>query len=153
MPDPPRRASARGAGKPNRDPTLEAPPIVMTQPIRVAVTGAAGQIGYALVFRIASGQMFGPDQPVVLQMIEIPAEKLVLVGPGDDERVTQHLERGGRALVGSVDAGYRWNGEGEPVTPQDGGQAPVEGLPIAMAEELRRRPPRATHRHPYQREP
>ena len=44
-------------------------------PIRVAVTGAAGQIGYALTFRIASGQMFGPDQPVVLQMIEIPAEK------------------------------------------------------------------------------
>ncbi len=85
--------------------------------------------------------------------LEIPAEKLVLVGPGDDERVTQHLERGGRALVGSVDTGYRWNGEGEPVTPRDGGQAPVEGLPIAMAEELRRRPPRATHRHPYQREP
>ena len=48
----------------------------MTQaPIRVAVTGAAGQIGYALLFRIASGQMFGPDQPVVLQLIEIPAEK------------------------------------------------------------------------------
>ncbi len=44
-------------------------------PIRVAVTGAAGQIGYALVFRIASGQMFGPDQPVILQLIEIPAEK------------------------------------------------------------------------------
>jgi len=44
-------------------------------PIRVAVTGAAGHIGYALVFRIASGQMFGPDQPVVLQMIEIPLEK------------------------------------------------------------------------------
>ena len=47
----------------------------MTAPIRVAVTGAAGQIGYALVFRIASGAMFGPDQPVILQMIEIPAEK------------------------------------------------------------------------------
>ena len=46
-----------------------------TQPLRVAVTGAAGQIGYALVFRIASGAMFGPDRPVVLQMIEIPAEK------------------------------------------------------------------------------
>ena len=45
------------------------------QPIRVSVTGAAGQIGYALCFRIASGQMFGADQPVVLQMIEIPAEK------------------------------------------------------------------------------
>ena len=45
-------------------------------PIQVAVTGAAGQIGYALVFRIASGQMFGPDQPVVLRMLEIePAMK------------------------------------------------------------------------------
>ena len=44
-------------------------------PIRVAVTGAAGQIGYALLPRIASGQMFGPDQPVILHMIEIPAEK------------------------------------------------------------------------------
>ena len=44
-------------------------------PIRVAVTGAAGQIGYALVFRIASGAMFGPDQPVILQMLELPLEK------------------------------------------------------------------------------
>lgn len=40
-------------------------------PIRVAVTGAAGNIGYALLFRIASGQMFGPDQPVALNLIEI----------------------------------------------------------------------------------
>lgn len=40
-------------------------------PIRVAVTGAAGQIGYALLFRIASGQLLGPDQPVVLQLLEI----------------------------------------------------------------------------------
>jgi malate dehydrogenase len=40
-------------------------------PIRVAVTGAAGQIGYSLLFRIASGAMFGPDQPVILQLIEI----------------------------------------------------------------------------------
>src|SRR3954468_23197810 len=47
----------------------------MKQPIRVAITGPAGQIGYALVFRIASGQMFGPDQPVILQMIEVPVEK------------------------------------------------------------------------------
>ena len=39
--------------------------------MRVAVTGAAGQIGYALLFRIASGQMFGPDQPVILHLIEI----------------------------------------------------------------------------------
>jgi malate dehydrogenase len=47
----------------------------MKQPLRVAITGPAGQIGYALVFRIASGQMFGPDQPVILQLIEIPNEK------------------------------------------------------------------------------
>ena len=44
-------------------------------PIRVAVTGAAGQIGYALLPRIASGAMFGPDQPVILQLIEIPVDK------------------------------------------------------------------------------
>jgi len=44
-------------------------------PIRVTITGAAGQIGYALLPRIASGQMFGPDQPVILQMLEIPMEK------------------------------------------------------------------------------
>jgi len=44
-------------------------------PLRVAVTGAAGQISYSLLFRIASGAMFGPDQPVVLQLIEVPVEK------------------------------------------------------------------------------
>ncbi len=44
-------------------------------PIRIAVTGAAGQIGYSLLFRIASGAMFGPQQPVILQLIEIPDEK------------------------------------------------------------------------------
>jgi len=43
----------------------------MKSPIRVAVTGAAGQIGYSLLFRIASGAMFGPDQPVILHLIEI----------------------------------------------------------------------------------
>ena len=47
----------------------------MNAPIRVAVTGAAGQIGYSLLFRIASGAMFGPDQPVILQLIEAPIEK------------------------------------------------------------------------------
>ncbi len=50
---------------PYRNATMSKPPI------RVAVTGAAGQIGYALLFRIASGQMFGPDQPVALNLIEI----------------------------------------------------------------------------------
>ncbi len=44
----------------------------MNSPIKIAVTGAAGQIGYALLFRIASGEMFGPEQPVVLHLIEIP---------------------------------------------------------------------------------
>jgi malate dehydrogenase len=48
------------------------PNCIMKIPIRVAVTGAAGQIGYALLFRIASGQMFGPDQPLILHLIEIP---------------------------------------------------------------------------------
>jgi malate dehydrogenase len=44
-------------------------------PVRVAVTGAAGQIGYALLFRIASGEMLGKDQPVILQMLELPIDK------------------------------------------------------------------------------
>ncbi|NCX40473.1 MAG: malate dehydrogenase, partial [Burkholderiaceae bacterium] len=44
-------------------------------PMRVAVTGAAGQIGYSLLFRIANGDMLGKDQPVILQLLEIPDEK------------------------------------------------------------------------------
>ena len=44
----------------------------MKTPVRIAVTGCAGQIGYALLFRIAAGDMLGPDQPVILQMIEVP---------------------------------------------------------------------------------
>ena len=47
----------------------------MKSPVRVAVTGAAGQICYSLLFRIAAGEMFGPDQPVKLQLLEIPVEK------------------------------------------------------------------------------
>ena len=43
----------------------------MTEPVRVAITGAAGQIGYSLLFRVASGAMLGPDQPVILQLLEI----------------------------------------------------------------------------------
>src|ERR1700746_1255627 len=52
----------------------------MKSPIRVAVTGAAGQIGYSLLFRIASGEMFGPDQPVSLHLIEIPVALNALDG-------------------------------------------------------------------------
>ena len=44
-------------------------------PMRVAVTGAAGQIGYSLLFRIANGDLLGKDQPVILQLLEIPDEK------------------------------------------------------------------------------
>jgi len=47
----------------------------MKSPVRIAVTGAAGQIGYSLLFRIASGEMLGKDQPVILQMLELPMEK------------------------------------------------------------------------------
>lgn len=52
----------------------------MTTPIRVAVTGAAGQIGYALIFRLASGQVFGPDQPVILHLVEVPPVMSALDG-------------------------------------------------------------------------
>src|ERR1700704_1567520 len=48
----------------------------MKRPMRVSVTGAAGQIGYSLLFRIAGGEMLGRDQPVILQLLEIPDEKV-----------------------------------------------------------------------------
>lgn len=52
------------------------------QPVRIVVTGAAGQIGYQLLFRIASGGMLGPDQPVILQLLEIPPAMDALKGVG-----------------------------------------------------------------------
>src|SRR5262245_34183204 len=52
----------------------------MASPVRVAVTGAAGQIGYSLLFRIASGSMLGPDQPVILQLLEITSALGALQG-------------------------------------------------------------------------
>jgi len=52
----------------------------MKNPVRVTITGAAGQIGYQLAFRIASGQMFGTDQPVILQLLEIPPALPALAG-------------------------------------------------------------------------
>ena len=52
----------------------------MTSPLKIAVTGAAGQIGYSLVFRIASGEMFGLDQPVALHLVEIPSALGALEG-------------------------------------------------------------------------
>lgn len=59
------------ANAPFTNPRTQDLPTMSKAPIRVAVTGAAGNIGYALLFRIASGQMFGPDQPVALNLIEI----------------------------------------------------------------------------------
>ncbi|MGH8583987.1 MAG: malate dehydrogenase [Gammaproteobacteria bacterium] len=52
----------------------------MKAPVRVAVTGAAGQIGYAILFRIAAGEMLGKDQPVILQLLDIPPAMKVLEG-------------------------------------------------------------------------
>ncbi len=54
----------------------------MKKPIKVTITGAAGHIGYALAFRVASGEMFGPDQPVILRLLEIPQALSSLKGVG-----------------------------------------------------------------------
>jgi malate dehydrogenase len=69
-----------------------------TPPKHVTVTGAAGQIGYALVHRIASGQLLGPDQPVVLRLLEIePAMKAL-------EGVVMELEDGAHPLLDGIEA-------------------------------------------------
>ena len=52
----------------------------MKKPLKVAITGAAGNIGYAMAFRVAAGDMLGPDQPVILQLIEIPPAMNALKG-------------------------------------------------------------------------
>ena len=52
----------------------------MKNPVRVTITGAAGQIGYQLAFRIASGQMLGSEQPVILHLLEIPPALPALQG-------------------------------------------------------------------------
>jgi len=70
------------------------------KPVRVAVTGAAGQIGYALLFRIASGEMLGKDQPVILQLLEIPDEKAQNALKG----VIMELEDCAFPLLASVEA-------------------------------------------------
>jgi malate dehydrogenase len=78
------------------------------QPLHVAVTGAAGQIGYALLPRIAAGEMFGPDQPVVLHLIEIPVPKVMTALEG----VAMELEDcafpllDGLVLTSELDKGF-----------------------------------------------
>jgi len=64
----------------NNHPTHPEERIPMKQPVRVTVTGAAGQIGYALLFRIASGAMLGDDQPVILQLLDITPAMEALEG-------------------------------------------------------------------------
>jgi malate dehydrogenase len=66
--------------EPSKNPHEET--TVMKPPVRVAITGAAGQIGYQLAFRIASGQLLGPDQPVILQMLEVTPAQAALAGVG-----------------------------------------------------------------------
>ena len=73
----------------------------MKKPMRVAVTGAAGQIGYSLLFRIAAGEMLGKDQPVILQLLEIPDEKV--------QKALNGVDDGSRRLcvsVVAVDGGH-----------------------------------------------
>lgn len=52
----------------------------MKKPVRIAVTGATGQIGYALLFRIASGDMLGADTPVILQLLDLPQSQTAAQG-------------------------------------------------------------------------
>src|ERR1700730_16387769 len=81
--------------------------MIMNSPVKVAVTGAAGQIGYSLLFRLASGSMLGPDQPVELRLIEIPNALKALEG------VVMELEDCAFPLVRSIvpttdlDEGFR----------------------------------------------
>jgi malate dehydrogenase len=78
----------------------------MKKPVRVAVTGAAGQIGYAILFRIAAGEMLGKDQPVILQLLEIPDEKAQKALKG----VIMEIEDCAFPLVAGIEA------HGDPMT-------------------------------------
>lgn len=68
----------------------------MTEPIRVAITGGAGQIAYSLLFRIGNGEVFGPDQPVILQILEIPQAMDALKG------VVMELEDSAQPLIHGI---------------------------------------------------
>ena len=81
---------------------------------RVAVTGAAGQIGYALLFRIANGDLLGPDQPVILQLLEIPDEMAQKALAG----VIMELEDCAFPLLQGVDSrpATRWSRSRKPTS-------------------------------------
>ncbi len=76
-------------------------------PVRVAITGAAGQIGYQLCFRIASGQLFGPERPVILQLIEIPPAMDALRGVAMELEDCAFDALDGIALADNPDEGFR----------------------------------------------
>jgi malate dehydrogenase len=106
----------------------------MKAPVRVAVTGAAGQIGYSLLFRIASGEMLGKDQPVILQMLELPMDKAQAALKG----VMMELEDCAFPLLAGMvgtddpevafkDADYRPAGRRASAWPGHGAQGPAAG--------------------------
>src|ERR1051325_1205036 len=76
-------------------------------PIRVTITGAAGQIGYALLFRIASGAMFGPQQPVILHLIEIEPALPALQGVGMELEDCAFPLLKGVVPTANLDEGFR----------------------------------------------
>jgi malate dehydrogenase len=79
----------------------------MKTPIRVSVTGAAGQIGYSLLFRIASGAVFGPDQPVILQLIELEQALPALGGVVMELEDCAFPTLAGTVITSSLDTGFK----------------------------------------------
>ncbi len=104
----------------------------MTQPARVAITGAAGQIGYQLAFRIASGQMLGPDSPVILQLLEIPPALGALKGVEMELRDCAFPTLAGVVVTDKPDDGFqgrglRAAGRRQAARPGHGAQGPADG--------------------------
>lgn len=79
----------------------------MKKPVRVAVTGAAGQIGYALLFRIAAGEMLGPDQPVVLHLLEVTPAMKALEGVAMELDDCAFPLNAGMVLTDDVNTAFR----------------------------------------------
>lgn len=79
----------------------------MKKPVRIAVTGAAGQIGYAILFRIAAGELLGPDQPVILQLLEVPAAMGALKGVAMELDDCAFPTLDGTELSDSADKAFR----------------------------------------------
>ena len=73
----------------------------MAEPIRVVITGAAGQIGYSLIYMVGSGYVFGQDQPIILQLLDIPPAMGVLEGVCQSHPGDWHWRGVGGAIVRS----------------------------------------------------